>query len=179
MLLIAGVVMYPAGYMVYTSFRDISQFGLDRGWAGWANYQKVFGLDHLSRVFANTAGWVVGVVGVTVVISLGLAQFLNKSFPGRRAVRLALIVPWAASVVMTSTIFVYGLDPFYGLINRMLVDIGLLDTPVGFLKTPLSAFLSSAAVAVFVSLPFTTYVILAAIQTVPTEVLEAAQIDGA
>ena len=179
LLLIGGVVLYPAGFMVVTSFRDISQFGRDRGWTGLANYRRVIGLDHIPGVFLNTAVWVVGVVGVTMVASLVLAQFLNKSFPGRQIVRLAVIVPWAASVVMTSTVFVYGLDPFYGLMNRMFVDIGLLDTPVGFLKSPLSGFLSAAAVAVFVSVPFTAYVILAGLQTVPGEVLEAAQMDGA
>lgn len=179
LLLIGGVVLYPAGYMVFTSFRDISQFGRDRGWTGLANYRRVLGLDHVPSVFLNTVIWVVGVVAVTLVVSMLLAQFLAKSFPGRRMVRLAVIVPWAASVVMTSTVFVYGLDPFYGLLNRMLVDVGLIDSPVGFLKTPLSGFLSAAAVAVFVSVPFTAYVILAGLQTVPGDVLEAAQMDGA
>jgi multiple sugar transport system permease protein len=80
---------------------------------------------------------------------------------------------------MTSTIFVYGLDPFYGVINQFLVDIGVLDQPYGFLKNAVSGFLAAAAVAVFVSIPFTTFVILAGLQTVPGEVLEAAQIDGA
>ncbi|WP_431424502.1 carbohydrate ABC transporter permease [Actinokineospora sp.] len=179
LLLIGGVVVYPAGYMFYTSFRDISRFGTDLGWAGWDNYGKVFALGHLPRVFLNTAVWVVGVVLVSVLVSLVLAQFLNKTFPGRTVVRLAVIVPWAASVVMTSTIFVYGLDPFYGVINQFLVDTGVMAQPYGFLKNPVSGFLSSAAVAVFVSVPFTTFVILAGLQTVPGDILEAAQIDGA
>lgn len=179
LLLIGAVVVYPAGYMVYTSFRDISQFGTDRGAAGFSNYVKVFALDHLSQVLINTGVWVLGVVAVTVAVSLALAQFLNKSFPGRRAVRMVLIVPWAASVVMTATIFVYGLDPFYGLMNRFLVDLGMLDAPYGFLKNAPSGFFAAATVAVFVSIPFTTFVVLAGLQTVPHDVLEAAAIDGA
>ncbi|WP_436496335.1 carbohydrate ABC transporter permease [Actinokineospora sp. HUAS TT18] len=179
LILIFGVVIYPAGYMVYSSFRDITRFGTDQGWAGWENYTRLFELDHLPKVFLNTAIWVVAVVLLSVVISLALAQFLNKNFPGRKVVRLAVIVPWAASVVMTSTIFVYGLDPFYGIINQFLVDAGLMDQPYGFLKNATSGFLMSAAVAIFVSVPFTTFVILAGLQTVPGEVLEAASIDGA
>ncbi|HEY0638073.1 MAG TPA: sugar ABC transporter permease [Pseudonocardiaceae bacterium] len=177
--LIAAVVLYPAGFMLVTSFRDLSQFGRDRGWAGLENYRRLLGLGHLPGVLLNTAVWVVGVVAVTMALSLALAQFLDKEFPGRRAVRLAVLVPWAASVVMTSTVFVYGLEPFYGQLNRMLVDLGVLDAPVGFLKTPLSGFLCAAAVAVLVSVPFTTYVVLAGLQTVPREVLEAARMDGA
>ncbi|HVK23068.1 MAG TPA: sugar ABC transporter permease [Actinokineospora sp.] len=179
LLLIGGIVIYPAGYMIYSSFRDITRFGTDQGWAGWENYSRLFDLAHLPRVFLNTAIWVVAVVALSLVISLMLAQFLNKNFPGRKAVRMAIIVPWAASVVMTSTIFVYGLDPFYGIINQFLVDLGLIDTPYGFLKNAVSGFLMSAAVAIFVSVPFTTFVILAGLQTVPGEVLEAASIDGA
>ena len=119
--------------------------------------------------------WVVGVVAVTMLISLALAQLLHKAFPGRRLVRLAVIVPWAASVVMTSAIIYYGLDPFYGIINQFLVDIGILDEPYGFTKKPLAAFLVSIGAAIFVSLPFTTYVFLAGLQTIPEEVLEAAR----
>jgi multiple sugar transport system permease protein len=179
LILIGGVVVFPVGYMIYTSFRDLTRFGTDRGWAGWANYERVLGLDHLSTVVGNTVLWVVGVVALSVGFGLVLAQFLNKRFPGRKVLRLVIIVPWAASVVMTSTVFVYGLDPFYGIINRFLVDIGILDAPFGFLKNPLPGFLSAMAVAVFVSVPFTTFVFLAGLQTVPHDVLEAAQIDGA
>jgi len=179
LILIGGVVLFPIGYMIYTSFRDLSRFATDRGWAGWENYIRVLELDHLPRVLLNTAIWTVGAVALSVGFGLVLAQFLNKRFPGRKVLRLVIIVPWAASVVMTSTIFVYGLDPFYGIINRLLMDLGLLDEPFGFLKSATPAFLSALAVAVFVSVPFTTFVILAGLQTVPHDVLEAAQIDGA
>jgi len=179
LILIGGVVLFPVGYMIYTSFRDLTRFGTDRGWAGWENYERVLDLGHLPRVLINTGVWVVGVVALSIGLGLVLAQFLNKRFPGRKVLRMVIIVPWAASVVMTSTVFVYGLDPFYGIINKFLVDIGILDAPFGFLKSPLPGFLSAMAVAVFVSVPFTTFVFLAGLQTVPHDVLEAAQIDGA
>jgi multiple sugar transport system permease protein len=179
LVLIAGVVVFPAGYMVWNSFRDISEFGTDRGSAGLENYERVAALAALPRVLANTVVWVAGVVIVTIVVSLALAQFLNKAFPGRRLVRLAVIVPWAASVVMTATVFYYGLDPFYGIMNKALVDVGVLDAPFGFTKQPVPAFLVAMGIAVFVSLPFTTYTLLAGLQAIPDDVLEAARMDGA
>lgn len=179
LVLIAGVVLFPAGYMVWTSTRDLSEFGTDRGSTGWDNYRKVFELDVLPRVLTNTVIWVVGVVLITIVISLALAQLLDKAFPGRRLVRLAVIVPWASSVVMTSIVLYYGLDPFYGIFNRALVDIGILDEPYGFTKTPVPAFLVSMGTAIFVSLPFTTYTILAGLQSISPDILEAAEVDGA
>lgn len=179
LLLILLIVLFPAAYMVWTSLRDVSGFGVDRGPAGLENYQRLLEFDALPRVLLNTVVWVVGVVGLTVLISLALAQLLNKAFPGRRLVRLAVIVPWASSVVMTSVVFYYGLDPFYGIFNRMLVDIGLLDSPFGFTKSAVPAFLVSMGIGIFVSLPFTTYALLAGLQSIPDEMLEAAQVDGA
>lgn len=179
LLLIVAVVFFPAGYMAWTSFRDVSEFGVDRGPGGFENFERLLAFDALPRVLANTVVWVVGVVALTVLISLALAQLLNKAFPGRRLVRLAVIVPWAASVVMTSIIFYYGFDPFYGIFNRALVDLGLLDQPYGFTKNAVPAFVLSMGVAVFVSLPFTTYTLLAGLQAIPADILEAAQMDGA
>ena len=114
-----------------------------------------------------------------LVLSLALAQFLSKDFPGRKLVRLAILVPWAASVVMTTTIFYYMLDPDVGIANKFLVDIGLLDRGFGFTKQPTQAFIVAICVAVFVSIPFTTYTLLAGLQSIPADVVEAGAVDGA
>ncbi|MGO4534522.1 carbohydrate ABC transporter permease [Leifsonia sp. 2MCAF36] len=179
LILIFGVVLFPAGYMVYNSTRKISLAGIDHGPVGLQNYITVLSRPEVPGILVNTLVWVVSVVVITVVISLALAQFLNNNFPGRRWVRMAIIVPWAASVVMTTTVFVYGLDPYYGIINKFLVDLHLLAQPFGFTKEPLPAFISSIGIAVFVSLPFTTYTILAGLAGIPGDMLEAAKVDGA
>ena len=117
---------------------------------------------------------------VTILISLALAALLNAAFPGRRLVRWALIVPWAASVVMTATIWRWMLESFYGIINRILFDLGLIANPVHeWLGTPETSFYWLMFVAIFVSLPFTTYVILAGLQSIPRDIYEAARVDGA
>ncbi len=181
LVLIVGVVFFPAGVMFYNSTRDISQSGIDKGSVGFANYLEVFNFTYFWPIFGRTIIWVVAVVVLTVLISLGLAQILNKAFPGRQLVRLAVIVPWAASVVMTTLVVYYGLEPYFGIINKALVDIGLIDTPEGFgwTRNADTAFAWSIAIAVFVSLPFTTYTILAGLQTVPADAIEAAKMDGA
>jgi multiple sugar transport system permease protein len=180
-LLILGVVLFPAGVMVYNSTRDISISGVDKGSAGFANYVEVFSFPYFWPILGRTVVWVVVVVGVTVVLSLGIAQILDKAFPGRRLVRMVVIIPWAASVVMTTMVVYYGLEPYFGIINRFLVDVGLVDTPEGYgwTRNPDTAFAWAVVVAIFVSLPFTTYTILAGLATIPTETLEAAKVDGA
>jgi multiple sugar transport system permease protein len=178
-VLIFGVVLFPAGYSIYNSTRTIGLSGLDDGTAGFSNYVDLLAQPELLPVLLNTAIWVVGVVFITLVLSLWLAQFLNRQFPGRQLVRIAVLVPWAASTVMTTMVFVYGLDPFYGIINKFLVDVHILAAPFGFTQQPVPAFLTAMAVGVFTSLSFTTYTILAGLAGVPGEVLEAAMVDGA
>ncbi|PUB28868.1 carbohydrate ABC transporter membrane protein 1 (CUT1 family) [Promicromonospora sp. AC04] len=179
--LIAAVVLFPVGLMFWNSTRDISQSGVDDGGVGLANFATVVGFQYFWPILGRTVVWVVVVVGCTLIGSLALAALLNKAFPGRRLVRMAVIVPWAASVVMTTLVVHYGLEPYFGIINSFLVDVGLISTPEGYgwTRHPGTAFAWAMVVAVFVSLPFTTYTILAGLQTVPGETVEAARIDGA
>ncbi|GAB2479744.1 carbohydrate ABC transporter permease [Jatrophihabitans fulvus] len=179
LVLIAAVVVYPAIAMVQASTRDYSITGIDRGGVGTENYRKV--LDHpaLGTVLVNTAVWVVFTVAITIVLGLALAQFLSKEFFGRRFVRWALIVPWAASLVITSRLFTLLLDYNHGIVNRLLIDVGILDRPIDFLGDDTWVMPSMIAVGVFVSLPFTAYVFIAGLNGIPGDVYEAARIDGA
>ena len=126
--------------------------------------------EALPTVVANTVVWVAVVVALTLVISLALAQFLNLDFPGRRLVRWALIVPWAASLIMTAKLFVWIYDYYFGILNHTLVSLGILAAPVDWLGDDATVMGAMIAVGVFVSLPFTTYVLLAGLQTIPREV---------
>ncbi|MFE9648995.1 carbohydrate ABC transporter permease [Streptomyces sp. NPDC006365] len=179
LVLILAVVVWPVVEMVRTSLMDISSTGLTQGFAGGANYSELFAEPDLPGVVLRTLIWVVGVVTVTITVSLGLAQLLNARFPGRRLVRWALIVPWAASVLMTALTWRWMLNNVYGVVNRVLMDVGILDKPVNWLADPVQAFAWMMAAAVFVSLPFTAFVILSGLGTIPAEVYEAARLDGA
>jgi ABC-type sugar transport system permease subunit len=151
--------------------------GLYQGSVGTRNYARLVEQEALPTVVANTVVWVAVVVAVTVLLSLALAQFLDLEFPGRRVVRWALIVPWAASLIMTAKLFVWIYDYYFGLLNRVLAAVG--GTPVDWLGDDRTVMGAMIAVGVFVSLPFTTYVLLAGLQTIPGEVYEAARVDGA
>lgn len=184
LILVAAVVIYPAGLMVWTAFRKYNSYGIERGPAGLDNFigpagAFTFPTVPMARIWVNTVVWVVVVVLITLVLSLLLAQFLNKDFRFRKLLRLVIILPWASSVVMTTTIFNYGLQTDVGLFNRLLVDTGILDRAIGFTKDPTLAFWAAVFVAIYVSLPFTTYTILAGLQSIPEDVLEAAHVDGA
>ncbi|MGW7056088.1 carbohydrate ABC transporter permease [Streptomyces sp. NPDC054887] len=177
-LLILLVVVWPVYEMVRTSFLRISSSGFVRGSAGFDKYRQLFDESSLTSVIAATVLWTVAVVAVTMVLSLMLAQLFNQQFPGRRATRWALIAPWAASVVMTAIGFKWMLNQTAGVLNTFMTDLGLIEGPRDWLGDPATAWPWMMLVAVFVSLPFTTYTLLAGLQTVPAELYEAAKVDG-
>jgi len=179
LVLIALIIVYPAIEMIRTSFIKFNSIGFSEGAAGFGNFRTLFDEPALGHVLVNTVLWVVLVVTFTIGISLGLAQFLNKRFPGRRIVRWALIVPWAASLVMTATVWRYIYEGAYGMLNRVLLDLGLIHTPVEWYQDNSTNFWALIVVGIVVSIPFSTFVMLAGLQAIPADVYEAAKVDGA
>ena len=181
--LIAVVVLWPVVVMVQSSLQQIGGEGFVAGYNGTANYAHLLAEPDFAPVLVRTVAWVVVVVAVTVLISLGLAQLFHQRFPGRRVTRWALIIPWAASVMMSALIFKWALDPSVGVLNVLLHRIGVVRTlgssQADWLGNPTSALAWMMAVAVFVSLPFTSYALLSGLQSIPGDVYEAAAIDGA
>lgn len=181
--LIVVVVIWPVITMIQTSFQDISPDGFVRGWAGVDNFTDLFAESDLVAILIRTIVWVVVVVVLTMLIAMALAQLFNQRFPGRRIARWALIAPWAASVMMTAIVFRWMLNANTGAINLFLHDIGVLDAfgtdHADWLGRPTAAFVWMMVVAIFVSLPFATYALLAGLQTIPTVLYEAARVDGA
>jgi multiple sugar transport system permease protein len=180
--LIGFVVIWPIVTMIQTSFQNITPLGIEIGSAGWSNFTQVFENPNLPGIVVRTLVWVGSVVVITMVLSLGLAQLFNQRFPGRRYARWALIAPWAASVMMTALIFRWMLQPGTGVIYLFLHQIGLVskfnnNTP-DWLGVPDAAMIAMIVVAIFVSLPFTTYVLLAGLQSIPGDIFEAARVDG-
>jgi multiple sugar transport system permease protein len=177
--LIAGVVVWPAVELVRASLSKYSITGLKIGDAGLSNFTNVLQNESLPTVLVNTVVWVVAVVVLTILVSLALAQFLTKEFWGRRFVRWAVIVPWAASLVITSRLFTLIYSYYYGTLNAALLKLHLIQQPIDFLGSDAWIMPSMVAVGVFVSVPFTAYVFVAGLNAIPGDVYEAARIDGA
>jgi len=179
LVLIIGVVVFPAIKLVEAAFGRYSITGLRTGDAGTRNFSQVLGHEMLPTVLTNTIIWVVAVVVLTVLVSLAVAQFITKDFFGRRFVRLALIVPWAASLLITSQLFVLLYDYNYGLLNPLLMKLRIIGAPIDWLGDDSWTLISMIVVGIFVSVPFTAYVFVAGLNAIPEDVHEAAKIDGA
>ena len=165
--------------LVRASLGRYSITGVFQGFVGADNYARLLEQPALPAVLVNRAVWVAAVVSVSVIVSLGVAQLLNESSPGRGLVRASLIVPWAASLIMTSKLFVWIYDYYFGALNHLLISLRLIARPVDWLGDDATVMGAMIAVGIFVSLPFTTYVVLAGLAGIPGEVYEAARVDGA
>jgi len=179
LILILLVVIWPVIELIRTSFTDISLAGSLLDFNGLTNYRDLLANVDLYPVARRTLLWVFGIVFFTVLLSLPLAQLINQKFPGRKYVRWAMIFPWAASVVMTSMIWTWILDAYSGELNLTLTQLGLISEPVDWINNPGSSFYFLMWVAVFVSVPFTSFVLLAGLQSIPPDIIEAASVDGA
>ena len=179
LFLILLVVIWPVVILVRTSFTDISLAGSLLDFNGITNYRDLFANVDLYPVLRRTIFWVFGIVFFTIALSLPLAQLINQNFPGRKYVRWSIIFPWAASVVMTSMVWTWILDAYSGELNLTLTELGIISEPVDWLGNPSTSFLVLMWVAIFVSIPFTTFVLLAGLQSIPNDIVEAASVDGA
>src|SRR6266536_2667519 len=124
LLLMALIIIYPAIEMIRTSFLKVNSIGLSQGTNGLANFRQLFAEPALGHVIANTVLWVLLVVAVTILISLALAQYLNKRFAGRRFVRLALVV---VGIIVSLPIISYVLLAGLQAVPGDLYDVARVD----------------------------------------------------
>lgn len=146
-------------------------------YVGTANYQKVFTDPIAQRTLTNTLGYTFASVPIGIVLSLILAVLLNQKIRGISFFRTAYYLPVISSSVAISVIFVWILDPSYGLLNRALALIGI--APIPWLTSPQWAMPSVILVTVWRSLGFNMIIFLAALQEIPQDLHDAAKIDGA
>ena len=152
---------------------------------GADNYIEIFSDDRFVQSLVNTLTFTVIVVTSVVLLGLLIAHVLNMDFPGRSVVRVLVLVPWFIPPVVASMVWLWMFQPDQSPINNVLKDLGLIQRNIKFLTDtntigPVSIpMLSVSAVRAWHGLPFVIIFILAGLQSLPAELYEAAQIDGA
>lgn len=181
-LLAVGVIFYPILRTFYAAFCEVDRKGNPHGFGTLENFRAVLGSEIFrNQVLPHTALWTVAVVGITIAVSLFIAVALNERLPGRRLMRAIVMLPWATSLVISAAVWKWILRPSQGPLNRLLEGWGLMPyglAPV-WLARPSLAMLAVIAVGIWVSVPFTSVVLLAGLQSIGEDVYEAGMIDGA
>lgn len=182
MALVAGLIVFPL-YMVFeTSLRqgrapNIAR--LDRLPLGFGNYARALTDEAVWHSAGITVLYAAGAIVPAFAIGLGLALLLNREFPGRRWVRSLMLLPWAVPGVVAAIAFLWMFDASYGVVNSMLRRVGLIATDVAWFSGGDTALFAVILPTVWKCFPFFALTLLAALQSVPQALYEAARIDGA
>lgn len=178
-ILALAFLCYPILSTVWMSLHRVDQFGRFRSFQGLGNYLKLFGDAGFLAAFGRTLVWTAGVVIVTTLMALFLAVMLNRRFRGRAIVRGLLLLPWATSLVVVSLVWRWMASPDFGALSHIAGDLGLIGGRVEWLANPVLAFTLMVWIAIWVSVPPTTLMLLAGLQAIDRDLYEAAALDGA
>ena len=171
---------YPAINGIIMSFRDVKLYDINnKDFVGLDNYKAFFDLSFGKVMWKNTVLWLVLCVGLEFICGLSLALLLQKNFRGRKIYESVVFVPWAISGFTVGVIWKWMFNGNSGVINDILVRMGILETQFGFLSNSKAAFYSIIVAKVWTGMAFFAIVIMAALKTVSQEMYEAAEIDGA
>ena len=176
-LYVLVIVAWPLVETFRLSFTDASLSKVTN-YVGWKNYDKIFN-DTFLTVITRTFTWTFFSVLFKMVIGTFGAVLLNCAVPGRNLFRILTMPPWI--VPMAIGIFMWGwmYNGQFGMISGLLQRFGLVDGPVAFLAYGRPAYWATIITDVWIGVPMVTIYFLAAIQSIPRDLYEAAWTDGA
>lgn len=177
-LVVVGVIGYPFLFSVYISFTD-RMVGSAGNWVGLDNFLSLFRAASFQTAIVNTVLIVVVSCALKLVIGLSLALALTRDIFGRSIMRLALMLPWAMPTFVAYLAWRSMFQPIGGGINVFLHETGLYPHMIDWLGQKSTAMISVIVAAVWRGFPFWFVSILAALQSIPKDLYEAAEIDGA
>lgn len=187
-LLLAAAAAWPLLRTLVLSLSDSSLYVMERpSWVFLDNYLyfldgEAFGVLSDPRWWLsvrNTLIFAVTSVGLELVLGMAIALTLNHAIPMRGLMRTVLLVPWAIPTIVTAQIWLWMLHDQYGVINHILEVLGLIERGVPWLSQASTALAAIIMIDVWKTTPFMTLMILAALQIVPRDLIEAARMDGA
>lgn len=178
-LLLALIVVYPIAALVWNSFFDIH---LAEPWKGEPfvaldNYRRAFDDDRFWSSLGHTAIYAIVTVPGALLVGLGLALLANMPFRRKWPIRLGLLLPWALPLVFSGLIFRWFFEYKQGIVNDVLTRVGV--EPLAWLTDPRLALASICIAITWKSSSFMALMLLAGLQTIPRELYEAAEVDGA
>jgi multiple sugar transport system permease protein len=180
-LFVLGLVfIYPIARAFWLSwFTENLGTQLQPVFAGLGNYQRMLGDGRFWQSLSNTSVFTVISVFLELLLGLGVALVLNKSFWGRGVVRTVAIIPWALPTAVMGLAWAWIFNDQYGVVNDILLRLGLIDTGINWLGTPTLAMIALIVADVWKTTPFISIILLAGLQSISADLYEAHRLDGA
>lgn len=184
-VILVGVLMYyPMARAFYDSLfksTTIASWSVNPQveFVGLQQYRELLRDPKFHDVLGNSLRWTILVVLFQNIIGLASAVLLNQKLPARGLTRALVLLPWVLPGVVNAVLWRFLYDPQLGLVNSVLISVGVTSEKIAWLGDPQIALYALIAAAIWKGFPFSAVMYLAALQTVDHEQVEAAQIDGA
>lgn len=178
LVILAVLSVYPTIYsLVVSLFRWNLNDPADRPFRGLSNYQDLLTDPAFWHSVTVTLTFVICTVGIEFLLAFGLSLVFYRGLPGEKIMRALILLPMLCAPVVVGLLAKFMLDPSFGIVNQILGGLGI--SPVDFLGSPSLALPTLIVVDIWQWTPFLFLILLAAMQGLPDDVIEAAQIDGA
>lgn len=173
------VALWPLGRTFFFAFTD--------AYLDDPSVYSMTGVDNFLEVINDRSWWIavkntliftVISVAIETVLGLAIALLVNEAIPGRGLARAAILVPWAIPVVVSTKIWEWMLNDQFGVINKLLIGLGLIDHGIPWTASGSLLMGVVIFVDVWMTTPFMVLLILAGLQLISSEIFEAAEVDG-
>jgi trehalose/maltose transport system permease protein len=181
LVVVALVAIYPLGKTIYYSFtnQEFLQGIEPTKWVGLENYRTLWHDTIFRNAVWETIKFTLITVAFEFVLGMIIALVVNSSFKGRGAMRAVMLVPWAIPTVVAAQMWKWMFDDVYGVINDAGVKLHILSHSHAWISEPSTALASVCAVDIWKTTPFVALLLLAGLQVIPSDLYEAASVDGA
>ena len=179
LVVILGMVAYPFFNAVYISFTD-KMIGKGPGkWVGLDNYRYILKWPDFQQMVVRTVAFTIAAVSLKTIVGLIIASALNQNFRGRNILRGVFMLPWILPTYIIVLVWRWIFDGQTGVLNMVLVNWGLVDSNIPFLAKTGSAIACLIFVMTWKGYPFYGLTFLAGMQSISSELYDAAKVDGA
>ena len=179
LVILAVAVLFPALYNLGIAFCKFDPVSNAWRFSGLQNFARLGDSPVFWNSFKVTLLWVGGNVSLQLVVGLAIALGLNSIIRFRGPFTGILLIPWISSFVVVGILFIWIYDPQMGVLNDILLRLGLIEKPVAWLASPQLAQISLIVANTWKFFPLVMITLLAGLQDVSPELLEATQVDGA
>lgn len=179
-LLLGTVILIPLIVGISYSFQSIELLNpFNTGWVGFENYQKLWTDRKFWLALENTFWWTFWSISFQFMLGLGLAMLLTTRFFGKKLYQALVFLPWAVPTFLSALTWAWLFNPVIGPLPHWMASLGILSEPYNIMGDPDLAMWGPIVANIWFGVPFFAITLLAALQSIPSDMYEAAEIDGA
>lgn len=180
LLFLAVMIAYPLGKVIHDAFSQVNLIKPNvSGFAGLDNFKTILNDEHFWNDAKNTVIWTVCSVAGEYIVGMLAAVLLNQKFKGRAIFRTCVFILWLVPIIVAGMTWDWMLNTDFGIVNYLLTHLHIIQAPINFLGDARFAMATVIFVNIWRSFPYYTISFLAAMQSIPGDLSEAAAIDGA